>query len=146
KTREHLDTFWELIDEVLNAILFLLIGLELLVITFTGTYFLAGLVAIPAVLLARFIAVGVPIAVLRQYRPFTPHAVKILTWGGLKGGLSVAMALSIPRAVAEVDPAWREAILAATYTVVIFSIAVQGLSLGPLVRHWARPEPAQTGT
>ncbi len=127
-TREHLDTFWKLVDEILNALLFVLIGLEVLVLTFRADYLAAGLLAVPVVLLARFASIGAPIAALRRWRPFSPHAVTIMTWGGLRGGISVALALSIP-----VD-AHREPILTMTYLVVAFSILGQGLTLHPLLR------------
>ncbi len=127
KTREHLDMFWELVDEVLNAVLFVLIGLEVLVLQFTGHYLVAGLMAIPIVLLARFISVGIPVNLMRRFREFSPHVVKIMTWGGLRGGISVALALSLPPVPA------REVILAITYAVVVFSILVQGLTIGWLV-------------
>jgi len=132
RTREHLDTFWELVDEVLNAVLFVMIGLEVLVLTFDGRYLLAGLAAIPLVLLARLVAVGVPVAILQRYRPFARRAVLVLTWGGLRGGISVALALSLARTHA-VDPDARSAILTLTYTVVAFSIIVQGLTVKRLV-------------
>jgi len=128
KTREHLDTFWELVDEVLNAVLFVLIGLEVLALVFIQEYLLAGLLAIPIVLLARFITVGIPITVMRRFRNFTPRAIQILTWGGLRGGISVALALSLP--AGEI----RDALVAVTYAVVVFSILVQGLTIGPLIR------------
>lgn len=129
KTREHLDNFWELVDEILNAVLFVLIGLELLALSFRGEYLIAALLLIPLVLLSRFISVGIPVSLLRNFRPFTPHAVKVLTWGGLRGGISVALALSLPAG------AERDIILAITYVVVVFSILVQGLSIGRLLRN-----------
>lgn len=127
-TREHLDTFWELIDEILNAILFVLIGLEVLIIQFDLKTSVAGFIAVFIVLLGRFISVGVPITVMRKYREFSPHAVKILTWGGLRGGISVALALSLPASPE------REVILTITYFVVIFSILVQGLTIEKLIK------------
>ena len=127
-TREHLDTFWELVDEILNAVLFVLIGLEILVLHFKPEYFWLTAAIIPVVLLARFIAVAVPVSVLRRTREFSPNAIKVMTWGGLRGGISVALALSLPPG--EV----REALLAITYCVVIFSVVVQGLTVGKLVR------------
>lgn len=127
-SREHLDTFWELIDEILNAVLFVLIGLEVLVLPFTQDVLLASLAMIPLVLAARFISVGLPISLLRLRREFSPGAVKILTWGGLRGGVSVALALSLPPSDA------RDIILAITYTIVVFSIVVQGLTIGRLVK------------
>ena len=122
-TREHLDSFWELMDEILNAVLFLLIGLEILVLTIKGNYLIAGLIMIPVVLLARFISVGIPVTFMRRIRDFSPHAVKIMTWGGLRGGISVALALSLPNGPE------REALLTVTYIIVIFSILVQGLTI-----------------
>lgn len=133
KTREHLDTFWELIDEILNAVLFVLIGLEVLVLAeaFNATYLLAGAVAVPIVLLARLVSIGVPVGLLSRRRPFAPRAVRILTWGGLRGGISVALALSLPAALgaAGTPGAPRELILTMTYVVVAFSILVQGLTI-----------------
>lgn len=127
-TREHLDTFWELVDEILNAVLFVLIGLELLVLTFIDDHLLASVIMIPTVIIARMISVGLPIGFLRFKRTFSPHVVKILTWGGIRGGISVALALSLPAGPE------RELILSLTYVVVIFSITVQGLTIGKLVR------------
>jgi len=128
KTREHLDTFWELVDEILNAVLFVLIGLEVLVLVFIQEYLLAGLLAIPIVLLARFVSVGIPIAIMRRFRDFSPKAIQVLTWGGLRGGISVALALSL--SAGEI----RDSLVAVTYAVVVFSILVQGLTIGPLIR------------
>lgn len=131
-TREHLDTFWQLIDEILNAVLFVLLGLEVLVLTFTGNYLLAAALLVPAVVLVRFISVGIPVTVLRFKREFSPHVIKILTWGGLRGGISIALALSLPQGPE------RELILALTYVIVIFSIAGQGLTIGKLIRFCIR--------
>ncbi|WP_437954279.1 sodium:proton antiporter [Sorangium sp. So ce119] len=146
KTREHLDDFWELMDEILNAVLFVLIGLELLIIAFNGQSVLAGLLAFPVVLLARFIAVALPVSLMRRRRPFTPGAIRILTWGGLRGGVSVALALSIPAKLADGSHVHeREIVLSITYVVVVTSIVVQGLTIGPLLRRTiasaAAPEP-----
>jgi len=128
KTREHVDTFWELVDELLNAVLFVLIGLEVLIITLRVEYVLAGAIAIPLVLLCRLVSVSVPVAALRLRRTFSPGAIRIMTWGGIRGGISVALALSLPAG------APREMILTITYCVVAFSIIVQGLTLEGLVR------------
>ncbi len=128
KTRAHLDVFWELVDEILNAVLFVLIGLEVLVLTFTKQYLFASLVIIPLVLFARFVAIGIPVTVLRPFRAFSPGAVRIMTWGGLRGGISVALALSLP------PSRERDVILAITYAVVVFSIVVQGLTLERMVK------------
>ena len=127
KTREHLDSFWELMDEILNAVLFLLIGLEVLVLATKGSYLIAGLAMIPVVLVARFMSVGLPVTFMRRIRDFSPNAVKIMTWGGLRGGISVALALSIPSGPE------REALLTVTYIIVVFSILVQGLTIARLV-------------
>ncbi len=129
KTREHLDTFWELIDEILNAILFVLIGLEVLVLSFRGEYLLAAVAIIPVILLVRFVSVGLPITLLRRFRSFSPRVIQIMTWGGLRGGISVALALSLPLG------SERDIVVAITYVVVVFSIVVQGLTIGPLVRN-----------
>jgi len=128
KTREHLDMFWELVDEILNGILFVLIGLEVLVLNLSMSYVVAGVFIIPIVLLARFISVGVPVTILRLKRKFSPHAVSIMTWGGLRGGISIALALSLPGGLE------RNTILTVTYIVVVFSILVQGLTISRMVR------------
>ncbi len=127
-TRQYLDTFWELVDELLNAVLFVLIGLEILALTFEGRYLAAGLIGIPIVLAARFISVAVPLHLFRLWRTFSPYAAIILTWGGLRGGISVAMALSLP------PGQFRDAIVGATYVIVVFSILVQGLTIERLIR------------
>ncbi|MBA4148950.1 MAG: sodium:proton antiporter [Verrucomicrobia bacterium] len=127
-TRQHLDMFWELVDEILNAVLFVLIGLEILILSLEKSYLLAGLIAIPVVLMARFISVGTPISIFRMRRDFSRHAVKIMTWGGLRGGISVALALSLPASPE------RDLLLTVTYVVVVFSIIVQGLTLKPLLK------------
>ena len=126
-TREHLDDFWELVDEILNALLFLLIGLEMLVMPFTASLFLAGLLAILISLFSRWASVGGAVLLMRTFRSFSAGTIKILTWGGLRGGISVALALSLP-AVPE-----RTTIVIMTYMVVVFSIGIQGMTLGKLV-------------
>ena len=128
KTREHLDNFWELIDEILNAMLFVLIGLEVLVLSFKLEYLIAGLVMIPVVLLIRFISVGVPVSLMKLRQSFTPKIIRILTWGGLRGGISIALVLTLP------PGEYREELLVITYVIVVFSILVQGLTVGKLVR------------
>jgi len=127
-TREHLDTFWKLIDEILNAVLFVLLGLEVLVLTFTQNYALASVLLIPVIVLSRFLSVAIPVTLMRFKREFSPHVIKILTWGGLRGGISIALALSLPQGNE------RELILTLTYVIVIFSIAGQGLTIGNLIR------------
>jgi CPA1 family monovalent cation:H+ antiporter len=127
RTRNHLDTFWELVDEVLNVVLFVLIGLEVLVLSWNQSYLIASVLMIPLLLLSRFVSVAVPIVIMRRFRTFSPSVIKILTWGGLRGGISVAMALSLP------PGRHREIILTITYAIVVFSIIVQGLTIGKLV-------------
>ena len=127
-TREHLDAFWELVDGILTAVLFLLIGLEIQVIPFNQAYVIAGIAGIGVTLLARWISVGLTVGALRPFRRFSPGTVRILTWAGLRGGISVALALSLP-----IGPQ-RDVILVMTYITVVFSIIVQGLSLGKVVK------------
>jgi CPA1 family monovalent cation:H+ antiporter len=131
-TRDHLDKFWALIDETLNALLFILVGFELIRLPLTRTAIFAGALMIPAVLLARLASVGGAVVALKRVARFTPGASWLLTWGGLRGGISVALALSISAS------AERDVIVAMTYAVVVFSILVQGLSLGPLARRLSR--------
>lgn len=133
-SRERLDIFWELVDEILNAVLFMLIGLELLTLSLSGPSLLAGLIAIPVALLARFTAIGLPMSVLSRHRTFAPHVVKILTWGGLRGGISVALALWLGEKLAADHAAERDLILTMAYTVVVFSILVQGLTIERLIK------------
>jgi len=127
-TRKNLDTFWELADEVLNAILFLLIGLEVMILSFSWLSMTAALLAIIIVLSARLVSVLVPVLLLKHVRAFSPHVVKVLTWGGLRGGISIALALSLP------DGRERDVLLAVTYGVVVFSIIVQGLTISPFLK------------
>ncbi len=131
-TRDYIDKFWEMMDEVLNAILFLLIGFEMLIIPFNQTLFWLGCVTIIIVLLARFISVAMPIAVLRFGKTFERNAIPILTWGGLRGGISVALALSLPKS------SYSEVFVSSTYIVVLFSIIVQGLTIGKFAKKLAQ--------
>ena len=131
-TREHLDNFWELLDELLNAVLFVLIGLEVLVLSFKQPYLLAGLVAIPLVLMVRWLSVVLQIRLFSLVREFTARTVTILTWGGLRGGISVALALSLPPSSS------RDALVTITYAVVVFSILVQGLTINRLLGGFTR--------
>jgi len=137
-TRGRLDAFWELVDEFLNAVLFVLIGIEVIILEVTPAILTAGLLAIPLVLLARWFSVGLPVTLLRLVRAFSPAAVRIMTWSGLRGGISVALALSLPAVPA------RDTLIAVTYVVVCFSILVQGLTVGPLTQRLMRRAPAGT--
>ncbi|MGD1840188.1 MAG: cation:proton antiporter [Thermonemataceae bacterium] len=127
-TREYVDKSWELIDEVLNAVEFVLIGMEILVMPFDRLYIIAGIIAIVLVLVSRFVAVWLPISLMKLRRAFVPKTVRILTWGGLRGGISVALALTLT------EDMQRELWVSMTYIVVIFSIIVQGLTIGSLVK------------
>lgn len=127
-TQDYLIKFWELIDEILNAILFLLIGMEMLIIKINFTVFIIGIIIILIVLLTRWISVWIPIYFLQYWIKFEKNAVLILTWGGLRGGLSVALALSLTPAM------HKNEFVLITYIVVVFSIIVQGLTIGPLAK------------
>ncbi len=128
RTRDHLEKFWALIDEILNSVLFLAIGFEVVALTLTGRTFLAMALAIPLVLASRFASVIAPVTLLGLRRSLSPGAIPVLTWGGVRGGISVALALALP-----VFPG-REVILAMTYAIVIFSIIVQGLTLEHVIK------------
>ncbi|WP_457941261.1 cation:proton antiporter [Mesorhizobium sp. 10J20-29] len=128
ETQRYLFGFWTLIDEMLNSVLFLLIGLEVLVLRYDPSFVWLALVSIPLVLLGRLLAVSMPVLALSARQDFVRGTIPVLVWGGLRGGISVALALSIPE-VAE-----KSVLLAATYTVVVFTIVVQGLSLRRLVQ------------
>ncbi len=132
QTRRYLDSFWVLIDEILNAVLFLLIGVEVFAVAFDISALWGGILCIGLSLLGRLAAVAIPILMLRPFRTFTRDVIPIMTWGGIKGGISVALALSLP------DSEWKPLILTVTYIVVIFSIVVQGLTIAPLATKLGR--------
>ncbi|QNL52151.1 sodium:proton antiporter [Olivibacter sp. SDN3] len=125
-SKDYLDKFWELIDEILNAILFLIIGFELIIITNIGDYWLIGLISIVMVLLARLVSIWLPVKIIPMKTKFDKATITILVWGGLRGGVSVALALSIDNNLN------KELLLSVTYYVVLFSILVQGLTIGKL--------------
>lgn len=125
--RERLDLFWQVIDEILTAILFMLIGLEVLLISYRNEYLYAIVMFIPIVLVARSVSIGLPWLLLHRRYRFDRGALPVLVWGGLRGALSVAMALSLPAGET------RDAVVAITYGIVVFSILVQGTTIGPLL-------------
>lgn len=125
-TKDYLDKFWELNDEILNAILFLFIGFNLLVVKDINNYWLPGLACIVLVLFSRYISIWLPTKFIRFREKFSKGTIKILVWGGLRGGVSIALALSID------DGPYKDSIIAITYFVVVFSIVVQGLTIGKL--------------
>ncbi|MDX1781070.1 MAG: sodium:proton antiporter, partial [Thalassovita sp.] len=132
ETRRYVEAFWKLVDEILNAVLFLLIGFEVFAVAFEIQLLTASVLAIALALIARLAAVAVPVLILRPTRAFSPGVIPIMTWGGLKGGISVALALSLP------DNEWKPMILTATYLVVIFSIIIQGLTVGRVANRFGR--------
>ncbi len=127
-TELYVDKFWELMDILFNAILFVMIGLEIILIKFEQSYLVAGLLAIPITLLARYISLGLPIALLKKRLEFIPRTDVIMTWGGLRGGISIALALSLLATMP------RDQIVAMTYIIVVFSIVVQGLTVERVVK------------
>ena len=127
-TADYVNKFWEMLDEILNAVLFVLIGLELLIIPFSYTFVILGLIATAISLASRYTALALPTYLFKLYKTFPPNTLSIMTWGGLRGGISIALALSL-------DPAMeKDLIVAMTYTVVLFSLVVQGLTLERMVR------------
>lgn len=136
-TENYVDKFWELIDILLNTILFVLIGMEMLVLSFETSYFVAGMVAIPIVLLCRYLSLILPVKFFEKRLDFVPRTNLIMTWGGLRGGISIALALGLTQDM------HRDLFLVITYIVVVFSILVQGLTVGRLVKKYAKaPQPA----
>jgi monovalent cation:H+ antiporter, CPA1 family len=132
-TQRYVFGFWQLVDEILNSVLFFLIGLEVLVVGFAPAFAWLSLASIPLALFARYLAVAVPVLVLRARQKFAAGTITVLTWGGLRGGISIALALSLPE-VAE-----KPALLAATYAVVVFTIIIQGLNLRAVVERLTYP-------
>jgi Na+:H+ antiporter len=129
-TELYVDKFWELVDVLLNTILFVLIGMEILILTFDKNYILAGVAAIPLLLLARYLSLMLPIKIFAKKLEFVPNTNLIMTWGGLRGGISIALALSLTQEM------HRDLFLVITYIVVVFSIIIQGLTLGRVVKKY----------
>ena len=140
RTRQHLDTFWELIDEILNALLFVILGLAVLTLALRREYLVAGVLAIPAVLLARLVATALCLQLVRVRVPPVPHTLKLLTWGGLRGGLAVALALVVQN---RLPGRAADVLLVMTYFVVVFSLLVQALTMKPLVRRYIAASQAK---
>lgn len=134
--RDTVDVFWQVVDEMLNAILFLLIGFELLTISVTGWQLVAVIAVIPLALLVRLFTVAIPMKLIQLKHHNSPYAISILTWGGLRGGLAVALALSLPHSY------YKDFIMAMTYGIVAFAIIVQGITIKPLVK-LAKASPKQ---
>lgn len=126
-TEDYVDKFWELIDILLNMILFVLIGMEMLVLEFNSTYFYAGILTIPIALLCRYISLVIPVQLFQKRLDFVPNTTLIMTWGGLRGAISIALALGLT------DDMQRDLFLVVTYVIVIFSILVQGLTVEKLI-------------
>ena len=131
-TREYVEKFWVLVDEILNAVLFMLIGVEIFAVQLDMDALVTGVFCIALALLGRTVAVVVPILMLKPFQTFAPGVMPIMTWGGLKGGISVALALSLP------ESEWKSLILTVTYVIVVFSIIVQGLTVGKLANRVGR--------
>ncbi len=129
-TESYVDKFWELIDILLNTILFVLIGMEILVLTFETEYVIAGLITVPVVLICRYLSLLLPISLFKKKLDFVPKTNLIMTWGGLRGGISIALALGLTETMQ------RDLFLVITYVIVVFSILVQGLTVGKLVKRF----------
>jgi CPA1 family monovalent cation:H+ antiporter len=128
ETEQYVDKFWELLDILLNTVLFVLIGMEMLVLAYDSSYLLAGVLAVPIILISRFLSLLLPITFFKKKLDFVPNTNLVMTWGGLRGGISIALALSLT------DTMHRELFLFITYVVVVFSILGQGLTVETLVK------------
>jgi len=132
ETEQYVDKFWELVDVLLNTILFVLIGMEILILTFDKKYILAGALSIPLLLMARYLSLMIPIKIFAKKLDFVPNTNLIMTWGGLRGGISIALALSLTQEM------HRDLFLVITYIVVVFSIIVQGLTVGRVIKRYTK--------
>lgn len=149
ESEEHLDHFWELVDEFLNGVLFLLIGMSMLLFKFHTEDWILMTLAIPLVLLGRYLSVFLSYIGFKRYRTYNPWSIKILTWGGLRGGLALAMALSIPSGILVIPEKLidvKELIMVMTYSVVVFSILVQGSTITPMIDKAKLAEKASSST
>ena len=127
-TEQYVDKFWELVDILLNTVLFVMIGMEILVLTYNNQYILAGLLCVPTLLFARYVSLMLPIKLYAKKLDFIPNTNLIMTWGGLRGGISIALALSLTQEM------HRDLFLVITYIIVVFSIIGQGLTVGKLIK------------
>lgn len=134
ETRDRLDVFWEVVDEILNAVLFVLVGLQLLTIAVTGRLLLAGAMAVAVALLARWLSTAIPLTALRRCTTVATPSIGLMTWAGVRGPLSIALALSLYQRLGPSAAGSAHVMVVMTYAVVIFSVAVQGLTLRPLLR------------
>lgn len=144
QSQRYLDHFWEMIDHFLNSLLFFLIGFALLLVDFTFRGFIMMLLAIPICIAARYASIWIPFQAMKQIRTYNPYSLKILTWGALRGGLSLAMALSIPQGIAFIngtDMDVKDLILLMTYAVVTFSILVQGVTIEKMIQQSKLVDP-----
>lgn len=131
-TMDYLGKFWEVVDQVLNAVLFMLIGLEIVIVDIRFHYFLIGLITAILLVLARYISLLLPSRLLAIRKGLEKGTLEVMTWGGLRGAISIALALSLPA------DGHKEIFVPVTFIVVLFSIVVQGLSVRHLVKHFSR--------
>jgi CPA1 family monovalent cation:H+ antiporter len=129
-TQDYLLKFWEVLDEILNALLFMLVGLEIIIVNFQFKYIFIGLIIAILLLVIRYISLWIPAKVFRFKSSLEDHTLGIMTWGGLRGGISIALALSLP------NQPYKSILVPVTFVIVIFSVLVQGTTIGKLVKKW----------
>jgi len=127
-TRDYLEKFWEIVDEILNSVLFMLIGLELVTISFHFQYTIVGLIMAGSLIVIRYLSLWIPSVLFRFRKGLEKNTLEIMSWGGLRGGISIALALSIPAGE------FKNIIVLLTYTIVLFSVIVQGMTMGKVVK------------